>query len=116
MQKKLRVAVLMGGPSSEHDVSIQSGTMVVKYLNRNRYDVTPFVISRRGKWPLTLGAFKKRFDLAFLALHGEYGEDGSIQKILARYRIPFTFPSKSMPLSVGSHSSEYLNRMYTSLS
>jgi D-alanine-D-alanine ligase len=47
---RLRIAVLMGGPSSEHDVSLLGGANVVDALDRRRYDVRPVVITREGRW------------------------------------------------------------------
>ncbi|MEK6871789.1 MAG: D-alanine--D-alanine ligase, partial [Nanoarchaeota archaeon] len=87
---KLRVAVLMGGPSSEHEVSLKSGAVILANLDKNKYLATSLVISRAGKWPISLKALKNNFDLVFIAMHGEYGEDGSLQALLEKYRIPFT--------------------------
>jgi D-alanine-D-alanine ligase len=47
---RLRIAVLMGGPSSEHDVSLQGGAHVVDALDRRRYEVRPVVVTREGRW------------------------------------------------------------------
>ncbi len=92
MEKKsrIRVAVLMGGPSSEHDISLKSGRMVIGGLDKKQYSVKPIKISKRGKWPIIPSELKKQFDVVFIAMHGEYGEDGTVQKILSRYNIPFT--------------------------
>lgn len=48
--RRLRVAVVMGGPSTEHDVSINSGLQVLAHLDRGRYDVLPITITREGRW------------------------------------------------------------------
>ena len=75
-----RVAVLMGGPSAEHAVSLRSGAMILKNLDSKRYKARGVIISRKGRWPITLDALKRDFDLVFIAMHGEYGEDGTIQR------------------------------------
>ena len=87
---KLRVAVLMGGPSSEHDVSLWTGKMVVSQLDKNKYEVTPITISKDRKWPTKVKDISNNFDLSFIAMHGEYGEDGTLQKLLEKHKIPYT--------------------------
>lgn len=89
-KKKIRVAVLMGGPSAEHEVSLNTGKMVAKFLDWKKYAVKSIKISRQGKWPIGFSQLRKDFDLAFLALHGEYGEDGTIQKILDKIGLRYT--------------------------
>lgn len=88
--KKIRVAVIMGGPSAEHEVSLASGKMVIKNLNPSKYEVAAIKIERDGRWPITLKELTKNFDVAFLATHGEYGEDGRLQALLEKYHIPYT--------------------------
>jgi D-alanine-D-alanine ligase len=79
-----RVAVLKGGPSSEHDVSLRSGTAVAKGLRDAGYDVTEVeVLGRTLHLPETVEA-------VFIALHGEFGEDGQVQALLERRRLPYT--------------------------
>ncbi|MDR2366956.1 MAG: D-alanine--D-alanine ligase [Deltaproteobacteria bacterium] len=86
MANKLRIAFLMGGQSSERDVSLASGQEVLNNLDPNRYDVTVFD-------PATdlskLVAEAKNFDLALPILHGRYGEDGTIQGLLELLKIPY---------------------------
>ena len=48
--KKLKIGVIFGGKSTEHDVSIVSGTSVIKNLNKDKYEITPIYISSDGKW------------------------------------------------------------------
>lgn len=95
------VAVLMGGQSSEHEVSLSSGQGVVRALDPERYHVTPVVILRDGRWRFgdgkPLGVFeavaelgRRNPDCVFLALHGEYGEDGRIQGFLDLLGLPYT--------------------------
>ena len=87
---KIRVAVLMGGPSAEHEISLKSGRMVARGLDRKKYSVKTVKISKRGKWPIIPSEIKKQFDVVFIAMHGEYGEDGTVQRIFSKYNIPFT--------------------------
>src|SRR3989344_5583229 len=87
---KLRIAVLMGGPSAEHDVSINTGKKVLAGLDKSKYFAKGVVISRKGKWPVSPTKIKKLFDVVFIAMHGEYGEDGTVQKILDKYKIKYT--------------------------
>ncbi|MCL4406123.1 MAG: D-alanine--D-alanine ligase [Patescibacteria group bacterium] len=87
---KKRIAVLMGGPSSEHDVSLSSGKTVAKFLDRRKYEVFPVIIDRRGRWGTEAHELKELVDLAFIAMHGEYGEDGTIQMILEEAGLPYT--------------------------
>lgn len=112
----LRVVVLMGGPSAEHDVSLASARQVIRALDPARYDVQPLLITRERAWMelpvaqfllharppgvqhLVLdtcsgdgsGAVRTGTDVAFIAVHGEFGEDGTIQSILEAAGIPYT--------------------------
>jgi D-alanine-D-alanine ligase len=100
MSKKLRIAVIMGGPSSEHEVSLHSGREVIKHLDPAQYHVYSVLISKAGNWKIggksyvLADALKKlkrvRVDLAFIVLHGKFGEDGIIQALLEEARIPYT--------------------------
>lgn len=92
---KLKVGVLMGGPSSEHEVSLNTGKQIVKYLDTKKYDINPIRISKENEWYLngektTIESALDNIDLAFIAMHGEYGEDGQIQTILEQYNKPYT--------------------------
>jgi D-alanine-D-alanine ligase len=120
-KRKLNVAVLMGGRTAEHDVSLSSGRMILQSLDRTRYNVKPITITREGKWlippgylalpdgtspeeempagtsivPLGTGSAIERtaeegIDVVFLALHGPYGEDGTIQGLLELADMPYT--------------------------
>jgi D-alanine-D-alanine ligase len=93
-----RLAVLMGGRSSEHEVSLSSAEAVLAALDPERYDVTPVLISREGGWsvdgaPVALvpardglpvlasldGGPERPVDAVFPVLHGPNGEDGTVQ-------------------------------------
>lgn len=100
---KTRVAVLRGGPSSEYEVSLKTGETVLKNLP-SKYEGIDIFISKDGRWHLH-GIEKKpadalkHVDVAFVALHGQFGEDGKVQRILEHLGIPFT-GSQSLPSAV----------------
>ncbi len=80
----------MGGPSPEHDVSLKTGRNIAASLNPEKYEMEEFVISKTGEWPIEPAELKKRFDLAFIAMHGPYGEDGTVQGILDALGMAYT--------------------------
>jgi D-alanine-D-alanine ligase len=88
--RKTRVAVLMGGPSSEHEISLQTGEQILQNLDRKKFEVFPVKIEKNGQWPITMQELKERSDVAFIAMHGEYGEDGQVQSLLEIFDIPYT--------------------------
>lgn len=101
---KIRIGVLRGGPSSEYEISLKTGGSVLKSLPEKYLPVDIF-IDKEGVWNIQgishepHEAFKK-VDAIFNALHGEYGEDGKVQKILDAFSIPYT-GSKTLPSAVG---------------
>lgn len=132
--KRLRVAVLMGGPSAERDVSMSTGRQIAGALDPQRYEVLPVEITRKGHWlprpdmltlparsarrkgtkepsargsglrglarartaaslsPLSVdqGVERDHVDIAFIAMHGPFGEDGTVQGLLEVLGIPYT--------------------------
>lgn len=111
---KLRVGVLMGGKSSEHEVSFNSGRTVCDHLDASRYDVIPIFQTYSGQLYLLPWRFLCRgktsdflhrlpteaelitwdnissiIDFAFIAMHGQYAEDGTLQGMLEILRIPY---------------------------
>jgi D-alanine-D-alanine ligase len=80
----LTITVLAGGPSDEREVSLQSGQAVRDALIRRGHQVTMLDIS-----PKDLSALDQPCDCVFIALHGAFGEDGAIQKVLERRAIKF---------------------------
>ena len=121
--RKSRIVVLMGGKSPEHEVSVISGSEIVKNLNPKRYSVLPVVISKTGeKWTLTdrkslvglrdtlslRGTGKEitldrtrslkgvenissdGVDTVFIAMHGPFGEDGTVQGVLELAGLKYT--------------------------
>src|SRR3954452_19303620 len=81
-----KVAVLLGGKSAEREVSLKSGGMVLKALRSRGIDAHPFDPKERGFEALV----KERFEHVFIALHGRFGEDGTVQGILEWLGIPYT--------------------------
>lgn len=101
--EKLNVAVLMGGPSSEHEVSLATGDAVLKHLDPEKYEVKPVTIAKENSLQvqkskveslLDLGLLDLRLltivDVVFIAMHGEFGEDGRLQGLLEFFDIPYT--------------------------
>ena len=123
--RKIKVAVLMGGKTPEHEISLITGREVVRNLDKSKYKILPVVISRTGeRWqslvpgkllslpdPLTLRGTKKdlvsqkekeiqgvgqlvqdKINVVFIAMHGPFGEDGTVQGMLELAGIPYTGP------------------------
>lgn len=114
---RTRVAVLRGGPSSEYDVSLQSGSAVLRHLPEDYQGIDVF-IDKNGVWHLSgLSASPyqalKNVDVVWNALHGEYGEDGKVQQELQVMGIPYTGPSAlSATISMNKLlSKEYFKRV-----
>lgn len=84
--RKRRTAVLMGGESTERDVSLRTGAAVLNALRSEGYDVVG--IDPDQNLPARLRA--EKIEQAFVALHGRYGEDGTVQGLLEMMRIPYT--------------------------
>jgi D-alanine-D-alanine ligase len=115
--RKLRVAVLAGGRSSEHEISVASAASVVAALDPGRYETTTIAISRDGRWQLGAASQAEldvggaesletvetlpvvadsppaealgRIDVALPILHGPFGEDGTVQGLLELAGIPY---------------------------
>lgn len=106
-----KVGVIFGGKSTEHDVSVVSGTSVVQNLDKNKYDIYPIYIDKNRDWyecsnvkleNISLGAcinvskkieniidYLKNLDVIFPVLHGLYGEDGTIQGLFELLNVPY---------------------------
>jgi D-alanine-D-alanine ligase len=80
------VAVLLGGKSAEREVSLKSGGMVLAALRKKGIDAHPFDPKERDVQDLV----KERFARVFIALHGRFGEDGTVQGVLEWLGIPYT--------------------------
>src|SRR5258708_36131721 len=81
-----KVAVLMGGPSAEREVSLMSGNGVLGALREKGVDAHPFDPADRDLFELKREGFAR----AFIALHGRFGEDGTVQGALETLKIPYT--------------------------
>jgi D-alanine-D-alanine ligase len=103
---RVRVAVLLGGRSSEHDVSLASARSVIDALDPQRYDTITVEIGRDGRWELGTGdngsvaetlpvptskvpATLGEVDVVFPVLHGPFGEDGTVQGLLELAGVPY---------------------------
>ncbi len=82
----MKIGVIMGGISSEREVSLNSGKEIVKYFNKEKYEVMPIVIDKKDE----VIDKTKDIDFAFIALHGKFGEDGIIQAVLETMDIPYS--------------------------
>ena len=131
MPKKLRVGVIFGGRSGEHEVSIRSARAIIESIDRKKFDVIPIAITKEGKWlppansaqllpasvqPLLASSattgevallgdpshkglislngnsqptVAEKLDVVFPALHGTYGEDGTLQGLLEMADVPY---------------------------
>jgi D-alanine-D-alanine ligase len=87
MNKPKKIAVLMGGPGEEKDVSLKSGEAIKKALNHNGYDVTSIILDAKLE---KLVKELLSVDLVFLGLHGNIGENGTIQGFLDALGIIYT--------------------------
>jgi D-alanine-D-alanine ligase len=114
VKRRLRVAVLLGGRSSEHEISLASGRSVLASLDPERYDSTTIAIGRDGRWELEAGASNSllqgsapagtlpvpasgsapaqalsEVDVVLPILHGPFGEDGTVQGLLELADVPY---------------------------
>ncbi|HSR88957.1 MAG TPA: D-alanine--D-alanine ligase [Candidatus Udaeobacter sp.] len=99
---KLKVAVLMGGPSAEREVSLVTGKAIFDNLNREKYSPTLVEMSKDNKFFIVqknkkskfdfLKLAKTKFNMVFIAMHGTPGEDGQIQALLQTLGIKYTGP------------------------
>jgi D-alanine-D-alanine ligase len=84
------IGVLMGGVSSERDVSLRSGLAVVDALKKTGCTIVPIEIKSHEREQIISDLRLAEIQLAFVALHGKFGEDGTIQSILEDLEIPYT--------------------------
>lgn len=108
--KEIRVGVLRGGPSSEYEVSLNSGNTVLSQLPPEKYDIRDVFIDKEGIWHYKGRAYEpadlmNHMDVAFIALHGEFGEDGGVQRLLDQFAIPYT-GSRAYPSAIAMNKAE----------
>ena len=83
----MKIGVIMGGVSSEREISLKSGEQVIKHLNKDKYEkIIPITINSKQEVIEKI----KGIDFAFIALHGKFGEDGTIQGALETMGIPYS--------------------------
>lgn len=93
---KIRVGVMRGGLGGEYHVSLRTGANVILALSKNeKYEVHDILITNAGEWhidgvPTSPNKLMEKVDVVFNALHGEFGEDGKVQRILENFNIPYT--------------------------
>jgi len=111
--QKLKLAVIFGGMSTEHDVSIVSGMSILKNLDKENYNIYPIYINKEGMWfkyipdskemeNIKVGdkisniekienpiEYLRQMEYVFPVLHGLYGEDGTIQGLLELIKVPY---------------------------
>jgi D-alanine-D-alanine ligase len=84
--KKKKIGVMMGGLSREREISLKTGKAILKALAEKGYTVCPIDVGQ----DIVETLIKKKIECAFIALHGRFGEDGTIQGMLELMRIPYT--------------------------
>ena len=88
------VGVLRGGPSREHEVSLKTGAAIIANLPAERYVARDIYIDKNGEWHdrgkvVSPERILRQLDVALIGLHGEYGEDGEVQRLLERFSVPY---------------------------
>jgi D-alanine-D-alanine ligase len=90
---KLRVAVIYGGRSGEHEISLRSAESVIAAMDPERYEVLRFFIGKDGRWQphpiLPEPGANPGIDVVFPVLHGTFGEDGTLQGLLELADLPY---------------------------
>lgn len=89
------VGVLRGGPSSEHDISLKTGHAILTSLPIDQFTPRDIFIDRAGVWhekgrPVAPENILRGLDVVVLGLHGAYGEDGKVQRLLEQHGVPYT--------------------------
>lgn len=105
----IKVGVIRGGVSGEYEVSLASGAQVLSHLRsdvlKDKYTAVDIFIDRDGIWhingiPITIDKVVTKVDVIINALHGDYGEDGKVQELLEKWKIPYT-GSGPVPSAIG---------------
>ncbi len=90
---RLRVAVIYGGRSGEHEVSLNSAESIIAAMDPSRYEVERILITKEGRWqPRAISPEPEGnpgIDVVFPALHGTFGEDGTVQGLLELAGLPY---------------------------
>ena len=93
----IKLGVILGGMSTENEVSEKSANSVINNLDKTKYEIFPIYIDKKGNWfeyenkkPIeNIVNYLKDLDVVFPVLHGLYGEDGTIQGMLELLKIPY---------------------------
>lgn len=103
----IKLGVIYGGKSTEHDISIKSAKSILKNLNKEKYEIYPIYIEKNGDWYEresnkieNIIEYLKKLDIVFPVLHGLGGEDGTIQGMLELFNIKYV-GCKVLASSVG---------------
>jgi D-alanine-D-alanine ligase len=90
---KTRVAVVYGGRSGEHEISLRSAEAVIAAMDPERYEITRYVIGKDGNWSpgpiLPQPGAHREIDVVFPVLHGTFGEDGTVQGLFELADLPY---------------------------
>jgi D-alanine-D-alanine ligase len=90
---KTRVALIYGGRSGEHEISLRSAESVIAAMNPDRYEITKFLIDKEGHWSprpiLPEPGAHPDIDVVFPVLHGTFGEDGTMQGLFELADLPY---------------------------
>lgn len=93
---KIKLGVIYGGMSTEHEVSINSAESVIQNLDKEKYEIYKIFIDKKGIWYNQnqekindIFEFLKQLNVVFPVMHGLYGEDGTIQGLLEMLKIPY---------------------------
>ncbi len=90
---KLRVAILYGGRSGEHEISIRSAKAIMERMDPSKYEKIEYFIDKNGKWNprpiLPEPGAQPEIDVVFPVLHGTFGEDGTVQGLLELADLPY---------------------------
>lgn len=109
--KKINLAIIIGGPSTENEVSHSSAKVIINKLNKEKYNIIPIVVSADSEWHffdsvkdyllkktnnsgLAVGAAlckikQLKIDIVYIAMHGAFGEDGTMQALLDSISVPY---------------------------
>ena len=82
----MKIGVIMGGISSEREISLKSGNSIIENIDKEKYEVVQVVIDKKED----IITKTKGIDFALLALHGQFGEDGTVQAVLQTLGIPYS--------------------------
>lgn len=92
----IKLGIVYGGMSSEHEVSIESAKSVIDNLDKERYEIYEIFINKNGEWLnkakekiQDIFTYLKNLDVVFPVLHGMYGEDGTIQGLFEMLKVPY---------------------------